>query len=218
LALEGRRGCLQVSATWTAWRTAAVDASGSVCGSTTPVPTRAAGAMPAGHRPSSPHMGVRGLRQQRFRSRVRPRAYELAPPRGSRKPRQVHSGGRRAGGGRTSVRAEPSPRTSFLATDSSLVTCAGHHPSGQWSFRTVVVPDAADGQSADRSDSLQPPLRFLQGRPCGRPPAALRPAGDHRTRPGRGCVRGCYFTVTVMQSLISTWVPSVLITRKTMSN
>jgi hypothetical protein len=39
----------------------------------------------------------------------------------------------------------------------------------------------------------------------------------HRPWSG-GHVRGGYFTVTVMQSLISTWVPSVLITRKTMSN
>jgi len=33
-----------------------------------------------------------------------------------------------------------------MATDASLATCAGHQP-----VRTVVVPEAADGQSADRS-------------------------------------------------------------------
>jgi hypothetical protein len=55
------------------------------------------------------------------------------------------------------------------------------------------------------------------------------PAGGRLRRPssagsgtaGRGPgrrIRRCYFTVTVMQSLTSTWVPSVLITRKTMSN
>jgi hypothetical protein len=52
-----------------------------------------------------------------------------------------------------------------------------------------------------------------------RPAPISRPAGCGTTGRGqRGRVRGCYFTVTVMQSLISTWVPSVLITRKTMSN
>jgi len=52
----------------------------------------------------------------------------------------------------------------------------------------AVVSVAADGQSADRSDSLQLSLLFLQGRPCGRPPAALRPATTRRlpgSRPHR---------------------------------
>jgi hypothetical protein len=48
---------------------------------------------------------------------------------------------------------------------------------------------------------------------------ALRAAGSDITgRAPPGCVCSCYLTVTVMQSLISSWVPSVLITRKTMSN
>jgi hypothetical protein len=57
--------------------------------------------------------GVRGLRQQRFRSRVRPRAHELARPRGSRKPGQVSTlvaGVREAGGhpsGRSPRRGTP---------------------------------------------------------------------------------------------------------------
>ena len=68
-------------------------------------------------------------------------------------------------------------------------TCPGRGPSRTpaWprvrtpAVRTAVVPEAADGQSADRSGSLQLPLLFLKQRPA----AALRPGSD-TTPPGAG--------------------------------
>jgi hypothetical protein len=44
-------------------------------------------------------------------------------------------------------------------------------------IRGVVVREAANGQSADRSDSLQLPL-LSQGRPCGRPCGGRPRAGS----------------------------------------
>jgi hypothetical protein len=54
------------------------------------------------------------------------------------------------------------------------------------SGRTAVVPEAADGQPADRSGSLQLPLLFLQGRPAGgsAPWGRLTDAVRQYTSPG----------------------------------
>ena len=84
-------------------------------------------------------------------------------------PLRVHAGGRRAVGGRTPVRA--SDRRGHRH---------GHrHQPGHVcrtpAVRTAVVPEAADGQSADRSGSLQLPLLFLK--------AGLRAAASGRPRP-----------------------------------
>jgi hypothetical protein len=191
-----------VSATWTAWRTAAVDASGSVCGSTTPVPTRAAGGH-AGRAPTKltahgrPWPAAAAVPVPCPAMRIRVGTSAGLP----QAPTSVHSGGRRAGGGRTSVRAEPSPRTSFLATDSSLVTCAGHHPSGQWSFRTQRTVNPPTGRT--RYNFLYASSWPACGRPPGRPSSrrqrrdrspgadltlqAPRPTAE-KAEPGR-CVR-----------------------------
>jgi hypothetical protein len=59
-----------------------------------------------------------------------------------------------------------------IAADTGLATCAGHAPSGGRSFLGAV-----DGQSADRSGSLQLPLLFLK--------AVLAPAATRRS-PGAG--------------------------------
>src|SRR5215218_8736428 len=67
---------------------------------------------------------------------------------------------------------------------------AGHQPS-----RTAIVPQAADGQSADRSGSLQLPLPFLKAGPAGgrlrRPSSAAEPLvrsfGKARTCAANGC-------------------------------
>ena len=77
------------------------------------------------------------------------------------------------------------------------LTAAGRHPA--WTPRPPIrqrgrtqdrTPQAADGQSADRSDSLQPPLLFLKAGPAGglRPPsgpAATRRSPGSRPHPQR---------------------------------
>jgi hypothetical protein len=89
----------------------------------------------------------------------------------------VHAGGRRAEGGRISVRTADRGRHRH-----------GHryqpgHMYRTPAVRTAVVPEAADGQSADGSGSLRLPL--LSSRPpCGRPPAAaVLGRQHHRHRP-----------------------------------
>jgi hypothetical protein len=69
----------------------------------------------------------------------------------------------------------------------------------------------SSGRSIRRSLRLVTTSSTLPSRPaCGR-------QGHHWMRPP-GHLHSYFFTVAVMQSLISTCVPSVLITRKTMSN
>jgi hypothetical protein len=83
---------------------------------------------------------------------------------------------RRPVSGRTSVRSDIAADTR-MATDTRLVP-AGHQLSGARSFRT------ADGQSADRSGSLQLPLLFVKADPAG----GLRPpSGPAATQRSPGC-------------------------------
>jgi hypothetical protein len=84
----------------------------------------------------------------------------------------VHAGGRRAGGGRTSVRGLRSQTPAWPSTPPwPRVPYISRPHSGR------------SGSSGRSSGSLQLSLLFLQGRPCGRPPAALRP-GNHTTVTG----------------------------------
>jgi hypothetical protein len=144
--------CPRVSGTWTAWRTAI---AGTVrqCLRQYRVDFRTVAglAMRAGHRPYPPHLyealacGSSGPEH-----RVRPCTARVARPRS--RPA--------CGGGRTSVRAAD-----------RCGNQTGHvcrTPSG----RTAVVPEAADGQSADRSGLVTTSSTLPQGRPCGRPSAA----------------------------------------------
>src|SRR6266508_3544629 len=77
----------------------------------------------------------------------------------TRPPRHRASGRRAVGGRDTRMGVRPS-RTPATATDTRLTPV-------YWTpaVRTAVIPDAADGQSAGSSDSLQPPLPLPQGRP-----------------------------------------------------
>jgi hypothetical protein len=65
-------------------------------------------------------------------------------------------------GGGTSVRDLKIAAGTTMDSDTSLAMYAGHQPS-----RRAIVAEAADGQSADRSDSLQLPLLFLKSGPAG---------------------------------------------------
>jgi hypothetical protein len=106
--------------------------------------------------------GGRGLRSSGSGPVSGRAPHELPCPRGCRKaPTRVRAGGRRAGGGRTTVRAADRRRRQH-----------GHqHQPGHLcrtpAVRTAVVPEAADGQSADGSGSLQLPLLFLKAGPAG---------------------------------------------------
>ena len=156
-----------MSGTWTACRRATADVSGSICGIPAAGSERAAGCCHAsGRPPCPPHWtrlwppiaGVPGpcpaARHESCHAAGRPQG-----------PSRVHSGGRRADVGRTSVRSVRSPRTPAWS------------PTPAWPY----VPDTArpdgghpgsSGRSiGDRSGSLQLPL--LSSRPtCGRPPPA----------------------------------------------
>jgi hypothetical protein len=104
----------------------------------------------------------------------------------------------------------------------------GHRPSSTWNIRRpgLLYGRGVGSRLSERflcmsslgsrgEDQLDQVMAGLAGGRPGRPSSA----GSGTTGRGqKGRVRGCYFTVTVIQSLISTWVPSVLITRKTMSN
>jgi hypothetical protein len=95
---------------------------------------------------------------------------------------RVHTGGRWANVGRTSVRSIRSPRTPSMVTGTNMATCAGHSPSGRRSFRKqrTVNPLIPAG-------SLQLSLLILQG----------RPAGGRRRRPssaGRATINEPRFT------------------------
>jgi hypothetical protein len=180
---------------WTACRTAVAEVSDSVCGRTAPVPTQAAGvAMRAGRTPTcSPHLaaavtcGSSGL-GHRVRQRVRRVAVSAGLPQG---PPRVHTGGRRAGGGRTPVRAAARRGHQHGYRHSPGHVCrtpaSGRLPSGRQSFRKqrTVNPPLAHCRS----------LRFVttsstlpQGRPCGRPPARQR-HDRHRGRRPRTILR-----------------------------
>jgi hypothetical protein len=65
-------------------------------------------------------------------------------------------GGQSGDADRTPAQGVRSPRTSACQQDQPVRMC--RTPA----VRTAVVPEAADGQSADRSDSLQLPLLFLK--------------------------------------------------------
>jgi hypothetical protein len=89
---------------------------------------------------------------------------------------RIHTSGRRARGGRTSVRAslQTAADTIWPPTQPGPVC---RTPA----VRRAIVPEAADGQSADRSGSLQLPLLFLKAGPAG----GLRPPpGDDPTVTG----------------------------------
>jgi hypothetical protein len=65
--------------------------------------------------------------------------------------------------GRRHIRPGPQiAADTTMDSDTSLAMYAGHQPS-----RRAIVAEAADGQSADRSDSLQLPLLFLKSGPAG---------------------------------------------------
>jgi hypothetical protein len=80
--------------------------------------------------------------------------------------------------GMAAVAAVGTAADTGMTIDTSLATSAGHQPSRRRSF-----PEAADGQSADRSARYNF-LHSSQGRPCGRPAAALAPATTRRGRRG----------------------------------
>jgi hypothetical protein len=86
----------------------------------------------------------------------------------------VHAGGRRAVvGGRTPVRAADRRRHRH------------GHVCRTPAVRRAAVPEAADGQSADGSGSLQLPLLFLKAGLSGglRPPSGRQRRGGHGRRP-----------------------------------
>jgi hypothetical protein len=87
----------------------------------------------------------------------------------------VHAGGRRAGGGRTSVRGLRSQTPAWPSTPPwPRVPYISRPHSGR------------SGSSGRSSGSLQLSLLFLQGRPCGRPPAAAV-LGRQRVGAGAPC-------------------------------
>jgi hypothetical protein len=144
--------------------------SGGVCGWTALVSRALGVAEPAGHRPSPPALAAAWA----CRTRV-PDAYPAAQSARPRRLPQSHdvsalvaTGHRQSG---TPSKGSDAADTS-MATVSSLSVCAGHLPSGRWSFR--------------KQRTVNPPLvparyNFLysSSRPAsGRPPAAL---GRRRT-------------------------------------
>jgi hypothetical protein len=125
----------------------------------------------------------RDLREQWFRT-LRPHRTSCHVPSGAARTTRVHAGHgvRSAAGGRTPVQGRRPPWTPAWPLEASLATDAGHQPSDGRS----IVPEAADGQSADRSGSLQ--LAPLFSRPAlraafGRPPARQRHDGHRGTDP-----------------------------------
>ena len=100
--------------------------------------------------------------------RVRPRATPVAMSAvAAARTARVRAGGQRAGGGRTSVRARDRRRP------------RPGHACRTPAVGTMVVPGAADGQSADRSLVMTPP-RFLKAGPAG---GRLRRPSSRRQRP-----------------------------------
>jgi hypothetical protein len=133
--------------TRTASRTATAEVSGSVCGRTGRVPAPAAGAaMPAGHRPCSPHLERPWPAVAAVTGRgARPRVARVAMAAGlAQRPPVVHTGGWWAVGGRTPVRAAArrGHRHGYRPQPG--------HVCRTPAVRTALVPEAADGQSAAR--------------------------------------------------------------------
>ena len=131
--------------------------------------------MPGGHRSCSPHLEVAvacGSSSLEHRARLRTARIAMstvATARATTCPRWHLTSGSRPDNSPGRQAAGTS-----LAADISLTTYAGHRPVRTPSVRTAVVPKAADGQFADRSDSLQLPLLFLKAGPEG----GLRPGND----------------------------------------
>jgi hypothetical protein len=123
-----------MSGPWTAW-TATMQASGGVCGSPLLFPHRRSG-WPC--RQDTDHADR--TRRQPWPAAAAvpdpcpPRATPAAMSAMAAGITHVHAGGRRAGGGRTSVRG-PQIADTGLAIDTTLAACAVHQPSAQWSFR-----------------------------------------------------------------------------------
>jgi hypothetical protein len=70
-------------------------------------------------------------------------------------------------------------------------------PAGRRGRTQDRTPEAADGQSADRSGSLQPSLHFLKVGPAGghlRRPSSRRQRRDGYGRADRALARGCTYT------------------------
>jgi hypothetical protein len=95
------------------------------------------------------------------------------------RPLRVHTGGRWANVGRTSVRSVRSPRTPACHRRQRGHVCRTQP------VRTVVIPEAADGQSADRAGSLQLPLLLLKAGPAaGSDTAVIGETASPSTRHG----------------------------------
>jgi hypothetical protein len=156
---------------WTAW-TATMQASGGVCGSPLLFPHRRSG-WPC--RQDTDHADR--TRRQPWPAAATvpdpcpPRATPAAMSAMAAGITHVHAGGRRAGGGRTSVRGLRSQTPAWPSTPPwPRVPYISRPHSGR------------SGSSGRSSGSLQLSLLFLQGRPCGRPPpaAVLAPATTRR--------------------------------------
>ena len=95
------------------------------------------------------------------------------------RPLRVHTGGRWANVGRTSVRSVRSPRTPACHRRQRGHVCRTQP------VRTVVIPEAADGQSADRAGSLRLPLLLLKAGPAaGSDTAVIGETASPSTRHG----------------------------------
>jgi hypothetical protein len=155
-----------VSGTWTACRTATAEVSGGVCGRTASVSARAAGLAMRGRNtgPYSPHLeAAMACGSSGPGHRVRPRAARVAMSAGlPHGPPRVRSGGRHPVVGRTL----PSGAADRRGHQHGYRPQPGHVCRTP-SVRTAVIPEAADGQSADRSLQL-PRSSFRQ--PCGSHP------------------------------------------------
>jgi hypothetical protein len=96
---------------------------------------------------------------------------------GPQGPARVHAGGRRTVGCRT-------PSEPQTAADTRMATTPARPRMLNTAFQTAAIQRAADGQSVDRSCSLQLPLLFSRPtlRPTsGRPPARQRHHGRRAT-------------------------------------
>src|SRR5512133_1285709 len=118
--------------------------------------------MSAGHRPGSPSLGRPWPAVAAVPARVRPRATRVAISAATARPRPVSAlvADVRVADGHLSLASDR--RRHQHGHRHSLATCPGHQPSGR-----ALAPEAADGQSADRS-RLVPTSSTL---PQRRPPA-----------------------------------------------
>jgi hypothetical protein len=168
-------GCPRVSGTWTACRTAAAEVAGSGCGKSAPVP-----AVPPGVAMHTDNVHLAWPGPWPAVAVVPGRVSGCAPgelpcprwlPQG---PRRVRAGGRRAVGAGHPSKGSDRRRHHHGHRMQPVRVC--RTPA----VRTAVVPEAADGQSADGSGSLQLPLLFLKAGHRGTgltlPPGDLAPA------------------------------------------